>query len=41
MFDTNFWGVVYGSRTAANHFKQRGSGGALLNVGSFRDVLPR
>ncbi len=35
MFDTNFWGVVYGSRVAANHFKQRGSRGALINVGSF------
>lgn len=35
MFDTDFWGVVYGSRVAANHFKQRGSAGALINVGSF------
>lgn len=35
MFDTDFWGVVYGSRTAANHFQQRGSAGALINVGSF------
>jgi short-subunit dehydrogenase len=36
MFDTNFWGVVYGSRAAVNHFKQRKSGsGALINVGSF------
>lgn len=36
MFDTNFWGVVYGSRAAVNHFKQRQSGsGALINVGSF------
>lgn len=35
MFDTDFWGVVYGSRAAANHYKQRGSGGALINVGSF------
>ncbi len=35
MFDTNFWGAVYGSRVAANHFKQRGSAGALINIGSF------
>ncbi|MBV9386395.1 MAG: SDR family oxidoreductase [Chroococcidiopsidaceae cyanobacterium CP_BM_ER_R8_30] len=35
MFDTNFWGVVYGSRAAVNHFRQRGSSGALINVGSF------
>ena len=35
MFDTDFWGLVYGSRAAANHFKQRGSAGALINVGSF------
>lgn len=36
MFDTNFWGVVYGSRVAVNHFKQHQVGsGALINVGSF------
>lgn len=35
MFDTDFWGVVYGSRAAANHYMQRGSAGALVNVGSF------
>ncbi len=35
MFDTDFWGVVYGSRAAANHYQQRGSAGALINVGSF------
>jgi short-subunit dehydrogenase len=36
MFDTNFWGVVYGSRAAVNHFRQRSvSSGALINVGSF------
>lgn len=36
MFDTNFWGVVYGSRVAVNHFKQhKSSSGALINVGSF------
>ena len=33
VFETNFWGVVYGSRIAAEHLKQRG-GGALINLGS-------
>jgi short-subunit dehydrogenase len=32
LFDTNFWGVVYGSQVAARHL--RGRGGALINVGS-------
>lgn len=34
MFDTNFWGVVYGSREAVRHYKQRGESGSLINVGS-------
>ncbi|MFC2947748.1 SDR family oxidoreductase [Virgibacillus sediminis] len=39
MFDTTFWGVVYGSRAAVKHFKERGSAGALINIGSiFGDV---
>ncbi len=32
LFDTNFWGLVYGSRIAVEHLKT--SGGALINVGS-------
>jgi short-subunit dehydrogenase len=32
LFETNFWGVVYGSLVAAKHLKT--SGGALINVGS-------
>jgi short-subunit dehydrogenase len=32
LFDTNFWGVVYGSVAAVKHLKSKG--GALLNVGS-------
>ena len=32
LFDTNFWGVVYGSLIAVE--KMRESGGALINVGS-------
>ena len=38
MFDTNYWGVVYGSRAAIRHFAGRGrkaAAGALINVGSF------
>ena len=32
LFETNFWGLVYGSLEAAAHLKQRG--GALINIGS-------
>jgi short-subunit dehydrogenase len=32
LFDTNFWGVVHGCRTAVRHL--RGLGGALINIGS-------
>jgi len=32
LFDTNFWGVVYGSLTAARNLEI--TGGALINVGS-------
>ncbi|AYD65759.1 MAG TPA: KR domain-containing protein [Achromobacter sp.] len=32
LFDTVYWGVVYGSMAAVRHLKQ--SGGALINVGS-------
>jgi short-subunit dehydrogenase len=32
LFETNFWGVVYGSRVACAHLRTRG--GALINVGS-------
>jgi NAD(P)-dependent dehydrogenase (short-subunit alcohol dehydrogenase family) len=32
LFETNFWGVVYGSRVAVEHLRRRG--GALINVGS-------
>jgi short-subunit dehydrogenase len=40
LFETNFWGVVYGSLAAARHFANRASGAAgasaaaLINVGS-------
>ena len=32
LYETNFWGVVYGSVVAAEHL--RSHGGALINVGS-------
>lgn len=32
VFDTNFWGIVHGSRVACEHLRRRG--GALINVGS-------
>jgi NAD(P)-dependent dehydrogenase (short-subunit alcohol dehydrogenase family) len=32
VFEVNFWGTVYGSRAAVSRL--RGSGGALINMGS-------
>ena len=32
LFETNYWGVVYGSLVAAEHLRERG--GALINIGS-------
>lgn len=32
LFETNYWGVVYGSIEAARHLRSRG--GALINIGS-------
>lgn len=32
LFDTNYWGVVYGSRIALEHLRTHG--GALINIGS-------
>jgi len=36
LFDTNFWGVVYGSLEAARHLRGRTGpfGGAIINIGS-------
>lgn len=34
LFETNFWGVVYGTRAAAKHFKETGKPSAIINVGS-------
>jgi short-subunit dehydrogenase len=32
LFETNYWGLVHGSRIAAEHLRERG--GAIINVGS-------
>jgi short-subunit dehydrogenase len=34
LFDTNYWGMVYGSKAAVEHFKTRSEGAVLINVGS-------
>jgi len=34
LFETNYWGVVYGSLVAVEHFRERPGGGALINMGS-------
>jgi NAD(P)-dependent dehydrogenase (short-subunit alcohol dehydrogenase family) len=34
MFDTTYWGVVYGSLAAVRHYRARGEPGAVVNVGS-------
>lgn len=34
LFQTNYWGVVYGSKAAVRHLKTREGGGTLINVGS-------
>jgi short-subunit dehydrogenase len=38
LFDTNFWGVVHGSRIAVEHLRERG--GALINLGSEASDAP-
>lgn len=46
LFDTNFWGIVYGSLAAAKHFKERGQNaeyaGVIVNLGSVESdrVIP-
>jgi short-subunit dehydrogenase len=40
LFETNYWGVVYGSLTAVDHFKGRDGGGTVINVGSTLGDLP-
>lgn len=38
IFQTNYWGVVYGSTEALKHLRQHG--GALINVGSISSQMP-
>lgn len=38
IFQTNYWGVVYGSLEALRHLKKRG--GALINIGSISSEMP-
>jgi NADP-dependent 3-hydroxy acid dehydrogenase YdfG len=33
LFDTNFWGVVYGSLAAARALREQQRGGAIINIG--------
>ena len=40
LFDTNYWGVVHGSKIAAEHLKARKGGGAIINVGSVLGDFP-
>ena len=40
LFETNYWGVVYGSLTAVEQFEQQAGGGALINVGAGDVALP-
>lgn len=37
LFDTNYWGVVHGSRAAVRHFRAKRRPGAVINVGSAFD----
>lgn len=34
LFQTNYWGVVYGSKAAVRHLETRDGGGTVINVGS-------
>jgi short-subunit dehydrogenase len=34
LFETNFWGLVYGSLEAARYFRERREAGAIINIGS-------
>ncbi|GAA0437574.1 MULTISPECIES: SDR family oxidoreductase [Sphingomonas] len=40
VFETNYWGVVYGSLAALRHLKEKPGGGALINVGSINSDMP-
>lgn len=34
LFEVNYWGIVYGSLAAVKHYKEKGTPGALINIGS-------
>jgi len=40
LFDTNYWGTVYGSHAAVRHFRDRPGGGTLINVASINADMP-
>lgn len=40
LFDTNYWGTVYGSHAAVRHFRGRPDGGTLINVASINADMP-
>lgn len=40
LFDTNYWGMVNGSKIALEHLRGRTGGGVLLNVGSVLGDTP-
>ncbi len=40
LFDTNYWGVVHGSRVAVEHLRGKPSGGVLVNIGSVLGDFP-
>lgn len=40
LFETNYWGMVYGSLAAVEHFRHRPDGGTLINVASINAEMP-
>ncbi|WP_028312768.1 SDR family oxidoreductase [Derxia gummosa] len=40
LFETNYWGVVYGSLIAADHLRARQRGGVIINLGSEVSDVP-
>jgi len=39
VFETNYWGTVYGSMAAVRHLKSKPGGGTLINVGSINSDM--
>lgn len=40
LFQTNYWGMVFGSHAAVRHFRGRPDGGTLINVASINAEMP-